>query len=64
MTPTRVPPSISYRMNPHTGSWERKDEDEDEDVLTTDAVDDDVCGAEMTDGSICERNPEECSYHA
>lgn len=27
------------------------------------SADDDICGAEMTDGSTCERDPAECPYH-
>ena len=29
----------------------------------TDAADIDVCGAELTDGSRCDRPEEECQYH-
>lgn len=23
----------------------------------------DICGAEMADGSVCERDPDDCPYH-
>lgn len=28
-----------------------------------DEDDDEICGTEKSDGTICERDPEECPYH-
>lgn len=37
--------------------------EESADEPSADAESDDICGTEMSDGSICERPADECPYH-
>lgn len=58
--------AVEEYLDHRSGDWERVEDDVTESGSETDDSensDDDICGVEMSDGSICERPADECPYH-